>query len=87
MVIPEIFEVVKTKRPAGAKEFSLFDFVKGMNPSSPAIQALQNRDYMTFATLYNGTGNAHTYADLIQRYGALYDRLIETASSVPNASA
>jgi len=57
-------------RSAPAQLLALFDFVKGMNPSSPAIQALQNRDYMTFATLYNGTGNAHTYADLIQRYGA-----------------
>jgi DNA ligase (NAD+) len=32
MVIPEIFEVVKTKRPPGAKEFDLFDFVKGECP-------------------------------------------------------
>jgi DNA ligase (NAD+) len=32
MVIPEIFEVVKTKRPPGAKEFDLFDFVKGKCP-------------------------------------------------------
>ena len=33
MVIPEIFEVVKTKRPTGAKEFDLFDFVKGKCPA------------------------------------------------------
>jgi DNA ligase (NAD+) len=32
MVIPEIFEVVKTKRPPGAKEFDLFDFVEGKCP-------------------------------------------------------
>jgi DNA ligase (NAD+) len=32
MVIPEIFEVVKTKRPPGAKEFGLFAFVKGVCP-------------------------------------------------------
>jgi DNA ligase (NAD+) len=32
MVIPEIFEVVKTKRPPGAKEFDLFDYVKGKCP-------------------------------------------------------
>jgi len=33
MVIPEIFEVTKTKRPPGAKEFSLFDFVQGKCPA------------------------------------------------------
>ena len=33
MVIPEIFEVVKTKRPPGAKEFDLFDFVKEKCPA------------------------------------------------------
>jgi len=33
MVIPEIFEVVKTKRPPGAKEFDLFNFVKGKCPA------------------------------------------------------
>jgi len=33
MVIPEIFEVVKTKRPAGAKEFDLFQHVGGRCPA------------------------------------------------------
>ncbi len=33
MVIPEIFEVVKTKRPPGAKEFDLFQFVGGKCPA------------------------------------------------------
>ena len=32
MVIPEVAEVVKTKRPPGAKEFNLFDFVQGKCP-------------------------------------------------------
>jgi DNA ligase (NAD+) len=32
MVIPEIFEVVKTKRPPGAKEFDLFQHVHGKCP-------------------------------------------------------
>jgi DNA ligase (NAD+) len=32
MVIPEIFEVVKTKRPPGAKEFDLFQYVHGHCP-------------------------------------------------------
>jgi DNA ligase (NAD+) len=33
MVIPEIFEVVKTKRPPGAKEFDLFQYVGGKCPA------------------------------------------------------
>jgi DNA ligase (NAD+) len=33
MVIPEIYEVVKTKRPPGAKEFDLFEHVKGKCPA------------------------------------------------------
>jgi DNA ligase (NAD+) len=39
MVIPEIFEVVKTKRPSGAKEFDLFDFVKGKCPACGGVIA------------------------------------------------
>jgi DNA ligase (NAD+) len=33
MVIPEIFEVVKTRRPPGAKEFDLFQHVHGKCPA------------------------------------------------------
>ncbi|HXR48912.1 MAG TPA: NAD-dependent DNA ligase LigA [Candidatus Limnocylindrales bacterium] len=33
MVIPEIFEVVKTKRPPSAKEFDLFKYVDGKCPA------------------------------------------------------
>lgn len=33
MVIPEVFEVVKTKRPAGAKEFDLFAHIGGKCPA------------------------------------------------------
>ncbi|HTQ49871.1 MAG TPA: NAD-dependent DNA ligase LigA [Candidatus Acidoferrales bacterium] len=32
MVIPEIFEVVKTKRPPDAKEFDLFNYIEGKCP-------------------------------------------------------
>jgi DNA ligase (NAD+) len=41
MVIPEIFEVVKTKRPPGAKEFDLFKHVGG---KCPACHEPINRD-------------------------------------------
>jgi DNA ligase (NAD+) len=33
MVIPEVAEVVKTKRPAGAKEFDLFTYIGGKCPA------------------------------------------------------
>jgi DNA ligase (NAD+) len=39
MVIPEIFEVVKTKRPPGAKEFDLFKHVGGKCPACEGIIA------------------------------------------------
>jgi DNA ligase (NAD+) len=32
MVIPEIFEVIKSKRPPSAKEFNLYDYVSGKCP-------------------------------------------------------
>lgn len=66
-------------RSAQAQLLALFDFVRGTGGSSQAITALQNRDYLTFATLYNGSGNAPTYAGIIQRYSALYDQVIRTA--------
>ena len=36
MVIPEVLEVLKSKRPAGAKEFDLFQFVGGKCPACGA---------------------------------------------------
>ncbi len=39
MVIPEIFEVVKTKRPPGAKEFDLFQHVGGKCPACGGLIA------------------------------------------------
>ena len=39
MVIPEIFEVVKTKRPPGAKEFDLFKHVGGKCPACSGVIA------------------------------------------------
>ena len=41
MVIPEIFEVMKTKRPAGAQEFDLFKHVGG---KCPVCGGIINRD-------------------------------------------
>ncbi len=66
-------------RSTQAQLLALFDFVKGMSLTSQAIQALQKRDFLTFATIYNGSANAPTYADIIRRYSGLYDQLIKTA--------
>jgi DNA ligase (NAD+) len=51
MVIPEIFEVVKTKRPPGAKEFDLFKHIGGKCPAcggpiaKDKIKASRNLDF------------------------------------------
>jgi hypothetical protein len=67
-------------RSAPAQLIALFDYVKGMNASSPAIQALQRQDNLTFANVYNGPANAPTYSDIIHRYSDLFDQLIRTAT-------
>ncbi len=49
MVIPEVLEVLKSKRPVGAKEFDLFQFVGGKCPAcggpiaKEKLQAAQNK--------------------------------------------
>ncbi len=66
-------------RSAHAQLLAMFDVVKGPNATSPAIQALQNKDYLTFASAYNGPANAPTYAGLIRERAAAFDRLIGKA--------
>jgi len=63
-------------RSANAQILGLFDFVRGMDAASPAIKALRSRNYLTFASIYNGPGNAATYSDIIQRYVAAFNRII-----------
>ncbi len=43
-----------------------FDFVQGVASNGAAIKALQSGDYQQFATYYNGSGQAATYAGLIK---------------------
>ncbi|MFQ3535857.1 MAG: N-acetylmuramidase domain-containing protein [Aggregatilineales bacterium] len=64
---------------AHAQIIGIFDFVKGAAATSPAIQALQRRDYITFTSIYNGSGNETVYADRIRRFAAIFNRLIGTA--------
>ena len=50
-----------------------FDFVGGGTTDSARVQALQRQDFLTFATLYNGTGQAPMYAALIRnKFDALH---------------
>lgn len=43
-----------------------FDFVQGILPNSGAVKSLQKLDYRSFATSYNGTGQADYYANLMK---------------------
>lgn len=51
---------------AGEREhiISFFDFVQYVSPN--AVKALQARDFKTFATYYNGSGQAVMYGNLIK---------------------
>lgn len=64
---------------AHAQIVGIFDFVKGAAATSTAIQALQRRDYITFAGIYNGSGNETIYADRIRRFASVFSRLISSA--------
>jgi hypothetical protein len=75
--VQQMFE--RFSNSAHAQIIGIFDFVKGAAATSPAIQALQRRDYITFASIYNGSGNETVYADRIRRFAAIFNRLIETA--------
>lgn len=46
----------------------LFDFIKGPHSLSPSVNALQNRDFTSFAARYNGSGQAAAYSSTLQRY-------------------
>lgn len=70
-------------RSAHAQLLAMFDFVKGPNETSQAIQALRSNDYLTFAGIYNGAGNATVYAEIISNYVKVFARLIRTAQTTP----
>jgi murein DD-endopeptidase MepM/ murein hydrolase activator NlpD len=70
-------------RSAHAQLLGMFDFVKGPGTTSPAIKALQAKDYLTFASTYNGPGNADTYRGIIQARADMYDKLIAKAVAAP----
>lgn len=69
-------------RSVNAQILGMFDFVKGTSATSRAIRALQTGDYLTFASIYNGPGNAGTYETIIQDYVGIFEQLIHTAIAV-----
>jgi len=69
-------------RSVHAQILGLFDFVKGPGKTSDAIRALQNGDFLTFASFYNGTGNAPTYEAIISDYVGKFNQLLPTAVEV-----
>lgn len=69
---------------AHAQIIGLFDFV---NIEPVRLNALRTRDYLTFATSYNGSGQAAHYAALIQTSVAAFTRLRAPAQPESAATA
>jgi hypothetical protein len=53
----------------------LFNFVKGPGANSRRVQALQAQDFVTFASLYNGPGQAAQYGSLMHSLFDAFQRL------------
>src|SRR5262249_60497107 len=54
---------------------SFFDFLQGVGTHPPKILALQNRDFVRFAELYNGPGNSAEYSSRLSTAFDAYERL------------
>ena len=46
----------------------MFDFIKGPGTTSPMIEALQRNNFQSFASYYNGPGQAARYGHLIESH-------------------
>lgn len=46
----------------------LFDYIKGSGTTSPMIEALQRNNFESFASYYNGPGQAAHYGHLIANH-------------------
>ena len=57
----------------------LFDFIRA---DANMVQALRNRDYFSFATGYNGSGQAATYEGLIKNSVAAFHQLSEVSLAI-----
>jgi hypothetical protein len=63
--VQEMFDAFS--RSEHAQLTGLFDFMRDGAANSSSLQALQQRNFHTFATLYSGAGQAATYAALIEQ--------------------
>jgi hypothetical protein len=52
-----------------------FDFVQGTGTSSRKVQAMREQNFIRFAELYNGAGNASEYGSIIEKYFDDFQRL------------
>ena len=68
--VQEMFE--RFQRSERAQLLGLFRFIQ----ERMLIDPIQRRDFLAFATAYNGAGNAPTYSAIIRQQLAIYDRLI-----------
>ncbi|MEX2376233.1 MAG: LysM peptidoglycan-binding domain-containing protein, partial [Dehalococcoidia bacterium] len=64
---------------------ALFDFIRGGQPNSRAVRALRDGDYDTFASIYNGPGQAQYYGELIASHVAAF-RALRPAPPTSRAS-
>jgi len=58
---------------------SLFRFME----VNGLVEAVRNGDFLTFARIYNGTGQAATYQQIIQQNVALYQKLAASSGIAP----
>ena len=71
--VEEMFDAFATSERCQIIGF--FDFVRGPGDSSPRLRALQQRDFLTFAALYNGPAQSARYAGLLEDALAAYRAL------------
>jgi uncharacterized protein YraI len=65
-------------RDEGAQIRGFFDFVRAGSSDSPRVRALRQQDFLTFAQLYNGTGQAGEYEGLMRGVFDAFRRLTGT---------
>ena len=53
----------------------LFDFIQGAESVSAKVTALQKKDFVTFASMYNGKGQAAKYGSIISGYFKAFNTL------------
>lgn len=68
--VQEMFEAFQRSERAQLSGMFRFFQARGL------VDAIRRRDFLAFATAYNGAGNAPTYAAIIRQQLAIYDRLI-----------